>query len=168
MAVRSLEWGLIGKCDLVELWYEKADKVQRVLPVEFKRGREKESDVDRVQLCAQALCLEEMLSLSAVARGEAEGTLGVKIEKGQIYYLQEHRRKDVIIDAALREKTAALIKRIRDLREAGKTPAAEYAKRKCDNCSLVEACMPPKNGGKDVARYVQAELRIVRELCGAE
>ena len=107
MAVRSLEWGLTGKCDLVELWFEKAGKVQRVLPVEFKRGREKESDVDRVQLCAQALCLEEMLSRSAAGRGEAEDMLGVKIEKVQIYYLQEHRRRDVIIDAALREKTVA-------------------------------------------------------------
>jgi CRISPR-associated exonuclease Cas4 len=74
MAVRSLRWGLTGKCDLVEVWFSDDKKVRKVSPVEFKRGREKASDVDRVQLCAQALCLEEMI--------------GIKIEQCQIYYLE--------------------------------------------------------------------------------
>jgi CRISPR-associated exonuclease Cas4 len=150
MAVRSLEWGLIGKCDLVELWYaEKGGAVARVLPVEFKRGREKESDVDRVQLCAQALCLEELF--------------GFKVGNGQIYYLQEHRRKDVVFDGALREKVAGLLEKIRVIMAGTRLPAAQYGKRKCDNCSLVEACMPKTagNGGKDVARYVREQLRLM-------
>jgi CRISPR-associated exonuclease Cas4 len=57
MAVRSLQWGLIGKCDLVELWYANGGELKKVSPVEFKRGKGKESDVDRVQVCAQVLCL---------------------------------------------------------------------------------------------------------------
>jgi CRISPR-associated exonuclease Cas4 len=73
MAVRSLSFGLIGKCDLAELWYTENRDIKKVSPVEFKRGREKESDVDRVQLCAQVLCLEEMFGLS--------------IDSGQLYYL---------------------------------------------------------------------------------
>ncbi|MDR2793833.1 MAG: CRISPR-associated protein Cas4 [Treponema sp.] len=147
MAVRSLEWGVTGKCDLVEVWYtEKGGMIETVLPVEFKRGREKERDVDRVQLCAQALCLEEMF--------------GIGVERGQIYYLQEHRRKNVTLDDALRKKVVDLLERIRKIMTLQKIPAAVYEKRKCDNCSLVEACMPKSvgRGGKNVARYVQAQL----------
>jgi CRISPR-associated exonuclease Cas4 len=153
MAVRSLEWGLIGKCDLVELWFSEDGGAEKVLPVEFKRGRKKESDVDRVQLCAQALCLEEML--------------GVKVEAGQFYYLQEHRRSDAVLDDELREKTSALIERIRVLWAAGATPAAEYERRKCDRCSLVDICMPKTTceGGKRVERYVQTQLRLMRDFC---
>jgi CRISPR-associated exonuclease Cas4 len=152
MEVRSLQWGLIGKCDLVEFWFEN-NEIQKVSPVEFKRGREKENDVDRVQLCAQALCLEEMIR--------------VAIEHGQIYYLQEHRRKDVSLDADLREKTTALITRIRQIVESGKTPLAAYSKRKCDNCSMVDICMPKSigSGGKSVTRYLQAQLQWVKETC---
>jgi CRISPR-associated exonuclease Cas4 len=153
MAVRSLEFGLTGKCDLVELWYSNDKKAEKILPVEFKRGREKESDVDRVQLCAQVFCLEEMFALT--------------ISGGQLYYLQEHRRKDVDIDKALREKTAALIDRIRTIQESGVTPAAEYGKRKCDNCSLVDMCVPKITGtkSKQVDRFIQTQLRLARKDC---
>jgi CRISPR-associated exonuclease Cas4 len=156
MAVRSLGLGLIGKCDLVELWYAENRSIKKVSPVEFKRGREKESDVDRVQLCAQILCLEEMFGLS--------------IDVGQLYYLQEHRRKDVSIDTALREKTTCLIERIRTFREAGVTPEAEYEKRKCDNCSLIDMCMPKSVGtkSKQVTRFIQTQLRLVRNTCKTE
>jgi CRISPR-associated exonuclease Cas4 len=145
MAVRSLEWGITGKCDLVELWFSGDGGVERAAPVEFKRGREKESDADRVQLCAQVLCLEEML--------------GVKIEAGQFYYFQERRRSQTLVDGELREKTAALIKRARLLWESGSTPAAEYAKRKCDRCSLIDMCMPKIAGGRRVDLYVQEHVR---------
>jgi CRISPR-associated exonuclease Cas4 len=151
MAVRSLAWGLIGKCDLVELWLNKDGSRQKVSPVEFKRGRKKESDVDRVQLCAQALCLEEML--------------GMTIENGQFYYLQEHRRSDVLLDQDLREITSDLLKKTRALQDSGKTPPAEYEKRKCDNCSLVDACMPKSTNAdaKQVERFIQNNLRLIKE-----
>ncbi|WP_010259988.1 CRISPR-associated protein Cas4 [Treponema primitia] len=150
MAVRSLEQGLIGKCDLVELWYTDGGGVKRVSPVEFKRGREKESDVDRIQLCAQALCLEEMFKTA--------------IESGQLYYLQEHRRVDVILGGELREKTQNLTERIRAIQQAGKTPAAEYEMRKCDRCSLVDICMPKTSGtaSKKVDRFIQTQLRLMK------
>jgi CRISPR-associated exonuclease Cas4 len=153
MAVQSLKWGLTGKCDLVEVWFSDDKKAKKVSPVEFKRGHEKESNVDRVQLCAQALCLEEMM--------------GVKIEQGQIYYLQEHRRKDVLFNEELRNETVALIARIRYIEKSGETPLAVYAKRKCDNCSLVDICMPKSigNGGKPVASYIQAHLRWIAKTC---
>jgi CRISPR-associated exonuclease Cas4 len=151
MAVRSLQWGLIGKCDLVELWYAKDGSIEKMSPVEFKRGKKKPDDTDRVQLCAQILCLEEMF--------------GITIESGQFYYLQEHRRTNEIVDTSLREKTTALIKQIMNIREAGETMVAKYEKRKCDNCSMVDWCMP-KNAGagrKQVARFIESQLRITRK-----
>jgi CRISPR-associated exonuclease Cas4 len=151
MAVRSLRWGLIGKCDLVELWYTKDGNVEKVSPVEFKRGRKKADDIDRVQLCAQVLCLEEMLSIN--------------IESAQFYYLQERRRTNELIDQQLREKTIALIERIMQLRETRKTAAAKYEKRKCDNCSLVDLFMPKSagTGYKQLSRFIKTQLRLMEK-----
>ena len=151
MAVRSLKYGLIGKCDLVELWYTKEGKVEKVSPVEFKRGRKKADDTDKVQLCAQVLCLEEMF--------------GIPIENGQFYYLQEHRRVNETVDQSLREKTIVLIERIMKIRETGEAIAAKYEKRKCDNCSLVDLCMPKSTGAghKQVDRYVKNQLRLTEK-----
>jgi len=152
MPVRSLQWGLIGKCDLVELWYNKDRRIEKVSPVEFKRGRRKPDDTDRVQLCAQVLCLEEMFDIT--------------IENGQFYYLQEHRRIGEIVDTALREKTIALAERIMKIRENGETPAAKYEKRKCDNCSIVDLCMPKNTGEKhkQVDRFIETQLRLAEKI----
>jgi len=152
MAVRSLQWGLIGKCDLVELWYAKDGRLEKASPVEFKRGKKKADDIDRVQLCAQVLCLEEMFD--------------IKIESGQFYYLQEHRRTSETVDALLREKTTALIKQVIKIRETGKTAAAEYEKRKCDNCSMVDLCMPKNTGSryKQVARFIETQMRLMEKI----
>ena len=153
MAVRSLERGLIGKCDLVELYLSPGGGVVEAVPVEFKRGKNKEEDVDRVQLCAQAFCLEEMF--------------GVPVVVGQLYYLQEHRRTTVDIDGPLRAKTLELVARIEQLQSSGATPPAVYEKHKCDRCSLQERCMPKSAGsrGKKVDRFVQSQLRVAREDC---
>jgi len=152
MSVRSLKWGLTGKCDLVELLYAKDGNIEKISPVEFKRGRKKADDTDRVQLCAQVLCLEEMF--------------GIEIESGQFYYLQEHRRRSEIIDGLLREKTVTLIDRIMRIRESGETIAAKYEKRKCDNCSLVDLCMPKNTGSgfKPVERFIQTQLRYTEKI----
>jgi CRISPR-associated exonuclease Cas4 len=152
MAVRSLQWGLIGKCDLVELWYAKDGSVEKISPVEFKRGRKKADDIDLVQLCAQVLCLEEMF--------------GIEIDGGQFYYLQEHRRKSEAVDTPLREKTTALIERIMKIRETGKTAAAKYEKRKCDNCSMVDLCMPKSTGSryKHVDQFIETQLRLTEKI----
>ncbi|MDR0867226.1 MAG: CRISPR-associated protein Cas4 [Planctomycetota bacterium] len=145
MAARSREWGLTGKCDLVEIWLNAAGKPARINPVEFKRGRKKMTDVDRVQLCAQALCLEEMF--------------GVAIAAGQLYYFQDHRRQDVTLDAPLRADVADLLAKIRAIIAAGKTPLAQYAKKKCENCSLVDLCMP-QAVGQSVAQYMRRQLEL--------
>lgn len=126
MAVRSLTLGLIGKTDAVE-FHRQPDGQWRPFPVEYKRGKNKVQTCDRVQLCAQAMCLEE--------------TLGSVIPAGAIYYGKERRRTDVAFDEALRAETLGTIARLHQLIESGVTPKAVY-KCECDSCSLKEYCLP--------------------------
>jgi CRISPR-associated exonuclease Cas4 len=150
MAIRSLRLGIIGKCDLVELYLKNEGGVAEAVPVEFKRGKNKEEDCDRVQLCAQALCLEEML--------------GIPVGRGSFYYLGAHRRTSAEIGGELRLTTTTAIERARAIMSEGVTPPAKYEKAKCDRCSLVETCMPSAvgDGGKRVEKYIQAELAALR------
>lgn len=154
MAIRSLRFGLIGKADVVEFEETQDGSLDIVRPVEFKRGRTKPSDVDRVQLCAQALCLEEML--------------GVTIGTGQFYYLQEHRRSSVDFDEELRRHTIETIETTRQIVTSDSTPQAVYESAKCDRCSLYQICMPRAvdRGGKRVDRYVNAQIRALLKEAG--
>lgn len=99
----------------------------RPFPVEYKRGKPKPGNYDMVQLCAQALCLEEML--------------GTRIPSGALYYGQPQRRTDVPFDASLRAETEALSARLHALQTAGNTPPA-HREPKCRNCSLEPQCIP--------------------------
>lgn len=148
LAIRSLAYGIIGKADLVEFRRDADGALLSIIPVEFKRGKTKQDDYDRVQLCAQALCLEEMFDCS--------------VPEGEFYYLQEHRRSKLEIDSELRNKTIGLIDRIRRIALATHTPTARYSRRKCDRCSLLDLCMPKvvDGGGKNVARYMRNQVRI--------
>ena len=146
----SMPCSASGKCDLVELRLGPDGSVVEAVPVEFKRGKKKEDETDLAQLCAQALCLEEMF--------------GIAVPVGEFYYLQEHRRREASIDAGLRQRTESLVERIREIREVGKTPPAAYDRRKCESCSLIETCMPRSAGGgaHRVDRYVASQLRAIR------
>lgn len=153
MAIRSLELGIIGKCDLVELYLQTDGAVAEAVPVEFKRGKAKEDECDRVQLCAQALCLEEMF--------------GIDIVRGDFYYLSAHRRTQADVDLNLRVRTNGAIMKAREILKAGTTPVASYSASKCDRCSLVELCMPKSvgDGSKRVDRYVQSGIEAARREC---
>ena len=147
MAIRSLKYGLIGKADVVEFELGANKSYKSIIPIEFKRGKQKEKDHDRVQLYAQALCLEEMFQ--------------VNIPEGQFYYLQEHRRSTVEFTDELKINTKQIISESMALLSAGKTPQAHYEKKRCDRCSLLDLCMPKAvdDGGKKVDRYIQTQLR---------
>lgn len=153
MSVRSLKYGLIGKCDLVELYLEPSGKIAETCPVEFKRGKNKEEEEDKVQLCAQAMCLEEMLD--------------IMIPEGQIYYLQDHRRTNVTFEQALRKKVVQLADRARELISVGKTPMAVFEKKKCTTCSLIEQCMPSSTGSKskNVSKYIRTQIMAIESEC---
>lgn len=128
LPLKSRLLGVSGKADAVEFQrQDSANEKWMPFPVEYKRGKPKKNLSDKVQLCAQALCLEEMLD--------------VKIEAGAIFYGKTRRRLDVLFDDDLREKT---IKTARDLHEmisSGITPPPKYAK-KCDTCSFISLCLP--------------------------
>jgi len=126
LPLRSFRLGLIGQADVVE-FHQPAGAV---LPIEYKRGRPKKHDADRVQLCAQAMCLEEMLGLAA------------PIPAGRLFYDQTRRRADVPFDQPLRDRTTAAIHRLHELVRTGITPPARYDKQTCDRCSLLSLCMP--------------------------
>lgn len=127
--LRSLRLGLIAKADVVE-FHRKKEKEGTMwvpFPVEYKHGKPKKDDTDKVQLCAQAICLEEMLDC--------------EIPEGAIFYGKTRRRQDVIFDADLRTKTEETADRFHRLVDAGITPKADYVP-KCENCSLIHECLP--------------------------
>jgi len=134
--LRSLSLGLIGKADAVEFHENK------VFPVEHKRGRPKPIHCDWVQLCAQALCLEEML--------------GVEINEGAIFYGLPRRRQPVEFTPELRAETQQTAIALHKLIQNGKTPPAKYNKKKCDACSLLETCMPKRH--RSVTDYLTEAL----------
>jgi CRISPR-associated exonuclease Cas4 len=147
MSLRSLRLGLIAKADVVEFHRnrEPSGGKWRPFPVEYKRGRPKKDNVDKVQLCAQALCLEEML--------------GVEVPSGALFYGKTRRRQDVDFDADLRLETEETAKRFHALVEAGKTPKPVYGK-KCDSCSMKHLCLPKTvEKGKSIERYLISATR---------
>jgi CRISPR-associated exonuclease Cas4 len=140
VSVVSDRLGLSGKLDALEI-----DMASGALtPVEFKRGKPKPQPWDHIQLCAQALCLEDML--------------GCRIERGAIWYWQVRRREWVALDPALRTMTEQVIREVREMLEMGDTPAPEPGP-KCRACSLKELCQPDLNARDRSSRYVQGLYR---------
>lgn len=134
--------GLIGIMDLLEV--ESSDPPE-YFPVEYKRGKPKLEEWDRIQLCAQALCIEEMQ--------------GVKVMEGAIWYWELRRRERVAIDCALRDLTLSTISRARELIETGATPKPQVAKTRCRACSLKDICCPEAFRADNTSRYT-AEIGV--------
>ena len=154
LKLRSLRLGLSGIADVVEFHkVEEGTGVRlpdkkgfwRVYPVEYKRGRPKKDGSDEIQLCGQAFCLEEMT--------------GAEIESGALYYGSQHKRHEVMFTEELRNTTEAMAKRLHELVAAAVTPKAIYEK-KCENCSLIDVCLPEAGGIKKVEKYLEEVLRF--------
>lgn len=118
--------GIAGVADVVE--FHAVARGEQPYPVEYKRGKPKAHRADEVQLCAQALCLEEML--------------GKPCLEGALYYGKTRRRQVVAFDKVLRALTCQAIADTRALIEGGKTPSAEYEAKRCEPCSLIDDCQP--------------------------
>lgn len=152
LRLHSLRLGLSGEADVVEFRAAPAGAVLpgedgrwQPFPVEYKRGRPKASGCDEVQLCAQALCLEEMF--------------GAAVPKGALYYGTPRRRHDVIFSGELREETELLAARMHELYRSRVTPRAAYA-AKCEKCSLLASCMPKSLAGtRTVERYLAGAIQ---------
>jgi len=119
----SFRLGLAAKADVIEFPLNGDAPV----PIEYKRGRPKRDSCDEVQLCAQALCLEEMM--------------GIAIPEGAIFYATTRRRTAVPFTAELRAETERLALRMHALYSARSTPAPILMPR-CRSCSLIETCQP--------------------------
>lgn len=145
LPLRSFRLGLVGKADVVEFGPGAGGgKAECPFPIEYKRGRPKRHDADRVQLCAQALCLEEMLE--------------TEVPAGALFYGRTRRRLDVAFDAALPRLTEETADRLHRLIASGRTPTATR-EPKCDSCSLLNLCLPDALGPRrSASRYLARSL----------
>ncbi len=151
--VRSESLGLSGVCDVVEFSKDDSgfplrgeDGFWRPMPVEYKRGVRKEHDADRMQLCAQAMCLEEMF--------------GCDIAEGCLYYHASHSREVVKLDSALRGRVRGAVERMHQLYGRRHTPKVAR-KAPCRSCSLEAICLPGIPQRESVEAYF---ARRIKEL----
>lgn len=136
--------GIHGVADVVE--FSGAGAEAAALPVEYKRGRPKQHRADEVQLCAQALCLEQMLQQH--------------IDHGALYYGEQRRRHEVMFDDELRALTEQTILAVRSMFASGQTPLARYEASRCDRCSLLSDCRPRCLGdARSVSAWLVAQLK---------
>jgi CRISPR-associated exonuclease Cas4 len=166
LRLRSLRLGLSGVADVVE--FHRCDRpgdagtdnkpmqvggvhvpavsgLWTPFPVEYKRGRPKSGAYDEVQLCAQALCLEEML--------------GVPVPSAALFYGKPVRRFEVALTPALREETERLALRLHEMMRLGITPPPVYERKKCDSCSLISVCVPERlSEHRTVEDYISSAL----------
>lgn len=150
MRIRSDRLRVSGVCDAVEFTPDPdgialrgREGLWRPCPVEYKHGAGKLSDCDRLQLAAQALCLEEMLCC--------------EIPAGALFYWKTRRRECVEIDAGLREKTERMLREMREYYDRHYTPRVKPGKA-CESCSLSDVCLPRllrKGETASVAEYVR-------------
>jgi CRISPR-associated exonuclease Cas4 len=151
LPVANYRIGISGVCDVVEFVLSplgvklpNRDGLYRPYPVEYKRGHEKPDERDEVQVCAQALCLEEMLA--------------VKIDKGFLFYGETRHRMEIVLTNALRSHVEELVLEMHKYFERGYTPKVKPTKG-CNSCSLVDICLPELIGeGLKASEYIQNQI----------
>ena len=151
LPVSSRTLGVSGECDIVE--FQRVEDgirlhghrgLYHVYPVEYKKGKPKETEEDHLQLAAQAMCLEEMFSTD--------------IPEGAIFYGETRRREIVPISAQLRKEVAAILEEMHQYYERGYTPKVKYQKA-CRACSLKEICLPELGRNVSVKTYIEQALK---------
>lgn len=150
LKIHSRELGLSGECDIVEfisspdgITLQGYEGTWRPYPVEYKRGTIKDHDADIMQLCAQAICLEEMLCCS--------------VPEGALYYGENRRRQEIEFDADLRKKVISAVNEMHDLYQKGYTPKVRPTKS-CNACSLKNLCVPKLLKKRLVSTYLKQDL----------
>lgn len=150
LPVKSATLGMSGICDVVEFHKSKDgvslfsyDGLWLPYPVEYKKGAPKENDADELQLCGQAICLEEMLAC--------------RIPSGSLFYGEIRRRKEVEFTPLLRERVSHISEEMHDLWKKGHTPQVKWRKG-CNACSLKEICIPKLGKMKSVTSYMENRL----------
>ena len=150
LPVSSATLGVSGSCDVVEFRRSATgaplkgeEGLWQPYPVEYKHGTSMENDADRLQLCVQAMCLEEMLCCP--------------IPEGALFYEQTRRREKVELTAELRDKAAEMLKEMHEYYKRGYTPKVRTGKH-CNACSLKELCMPVLCKSSSAAEYVKKHI----------
>lgn len=150
MPVHSRALGISGECDVVEFVQAEEgislpgrEGKYILYPIEYKRGRAKVTDEDRMQLTAQAICLEEMFL--------------TEIPQAYLFYGETRRRECVEITEALREECRRLLQEMHQFYARGYTPKVKKTKR-CEACSLKEICLPKLEKSRNVAQYISGHL----------
>lgn len=150
VSVYSAELGISGQCDVLE--YDRSaegiplpgkEGLWQPYPVEYKRGKPKENSVDALQLCAQAMCLENMLCCA--------------IPEGALYYGETRRRERITFTEELRAQVRELLRQMHDLYSRGYTPKVKPTKS-CNACSLKELCLPKLLKNRSVSAYLKAAV----------
>lgn len=142
LPLASRRLGLGGVADVVE--FHRGEEGETPYPVEYKRGKPKTHRADEAQLCAQALCLEEMT--------------GRPVPEGALFYGETRRRVVVRFDDELRGLTERTVSALREMFAAGRTPPAQYEARKCRACSLLEKCQP-QVGARSALAWRERQIR---------
>lgn len=150
LAVHSSQLGISGQCDVVEFRRD-PDGVSlrgrtglwQPYPVEYKRGKVKEGSADELQLCAQAMCLEEMLCC--------------EVPKGALYYGEIRRRAEVEFTDELRRQVQNSLTEMHELYRRSYTPKVKPTKA-CNACSLKDLCLPKLMRSKKVSDYLTAAM----------
>lgn len=149
--IHSFSLGISGECDALELHsdsegivlsYEKGR--WKLYPVEYKRGKKKAGNYDAAQLCAQAMCLEEMYCCS--------------ISEGALFYGETRRREKIIFTDDLRASVINAVNEMHALYDKGYTPKVK-PKKSCKACSLKEICLPELQSEKKVNDYIKSALK---------
>ena len=148
--VASRTLGISGKCDVVEFHADPAgvplqgeEGLWRPYPVEYKRGSPKAHDADLLQLCAQAMCMEEMLCCT--------------VPEGSLFYGETRRRTDVFFSDELRNQVTTLLAEMQQLFRRGHTPKVRPSKS-CNACSLKELCLPALLGRRSALTYLRSAM----------
>lgn len=151
LRIHSQALGLTGACDVVEFHRDAAgvplagrDGTWLPFPVEYKRGKPKAHRADELQLCAQALCLEEMLCCA--------------VAQGALFYGETRRRQQVLFDQELRELVKTMAREMQLYARLGHTPKVKPHKG-CALCSLQNLCLPVLCKNKSAARWVAEQIR---------
>lgn len=140
-----------GVCDVVELisdrrgaYFSKYDDTYRVYPVEYKRGKPKDTESDVLQLVAQTICLEEMM--------------GVDISEGAIFYFETRHREIIEITSDLREKIKQIVAEMNQYYQRKYTPRVRKTK-KCRACSLKDICLPELIKCEPASSYLERMMK---------
>ena len=150
LPIHSRELGISGECDIVE--FQKKENGIRLFgrtgmyqpyPVEYKKGSPKNTEADILQLAAQAMCLEEMFSIS--------------VPEGSLYYGETRRRETVVVNDELRSTVHKMVEDMHRLFTKGHTPKVKWGKS-CNACSLKEICLPRMGKLSSVGTYIEKKL----------